>query len=505
MSNMVPWAAQLCSLARRYGDRIAVSTPEGSMSYAELAASAAGVALRLRELGVAQGDLVGTFLSNGQAAVWASYGLMCSGAAEVAIDPGVSDEDLAHAVRLVGLGRVIAPRDAGPRFGRIGVVVAAVEDFAPEVNGDRLIELASVPGAAWGKILFTSGTTGRPKAIVHSHAGRWVSVALLRAHLPYLPGEGDRILLMTSFVHGASLLTYAFLECGASIELCAGVDVDLIGRLLESGQINALFAPPTVLAKIVGALHGKRFDHVRAIFTGTATLKPALYEAARAMFGPVIRVTYGMTEIVNPITVLPPAECDAWYRQEVADAAGICLGWPASGVEVCILDEDGGKVEGAAVGQIAVRARHMFAGAIGMDGFRRHPSDSFHVTGDQGYVDRRGRLFITGRSGDVIKTGGYKMFPEEVERLFGREVAVVGYPSDYWGEIVVAVTEGTSSVGEEVDWSRVTRHLRPRAFMHVDQFPRNAQGKIRRAALRELLRKQYRLTDGPHPVFTLVG
>lgn len=504
MADGIAWAAQLHSLASRHRDRTAVWSVEAPLSYDGLARNAASLANQLRTLGVGRQELIGTFLSNGRPAVAASYGLMCTGVAEVALNPAISDEDLQYAVGLVGLNKVVAPRAAARRFARLGVKVIPVEDLDAATDSDDLLRLPPVPASRWGKVLFTSGTTGRPKAIVHSHGGRWLATALLRAHLPFQPGPDDRILLMTSFVHGASLLTYAYLDSGASVALCDGVDVALVRHLLETRAVNALFAPPTVLAKIVAALEGCRFPDVRAVFTGTATLKPSLYLAACAMFGPVIRVTYGMTEIFNPITVLPAADCDGWYRNEARQGGGACLGWPAAGVELQILPAGSGEGEQEAIGEIAVRARHMMVGTIAADGFTPHPPQSFHRTGDQGMIDRQGRLFITGRGRDVIKTGGYKVYPEEIERLFPEEVAVVGFPSDYWGEIVVAVGEGEPPA-HAADWSDVTRHLRPRAFVAVERFPRNAQGKIQRAVLREQICSHYRLTDGPNPRLDRVG
>ena len=133
--------------------------------------------------------------------------------------------------------------------------------------------------------------------------------------------------------------------------------------------------------------------------------------------------------------------------------------------------------------------------------------DEFHATGDLGYLDARGRLHLVGRAADVIKTGGYKVAPEEVERALGPafrpgEVAAVGIPSEHWGEVIVAAIERAPS-----GWPKkaakvaatMTAYKRPRAFIELDELPRNAMGKVRRAAIRDHVLQHYRLVDGPHP------
>ena len=117
-----------------------------------------------------------------------------------------------------------------------------------------------------------------------------------------MPGASDRVLLMTAYAHGAALLAMAWFETGAPVELIGGVDVAYADELFARGDLSAVFAPPTVLAKLVGGTRHKRIDGINCVFCGTATLQPALYHAAAALFGPVIRVTYGKSEMFNPIT-----------------------------------------------------------------------------------------------------------------------------------------------------------------------------------------------------------
>jgi len=356
---------------------------------------------------------------------------------------------------------------------------------------------------AWGKIIMTSGTTGRPKAIVHRHDRRWIAHKLLRAHLPFVPSANDRVLLMNAYSHGVALLAATWFESGASVELISGVDVAYADDLFARGELTAVFAPPTVLTKLVeGTRHG-RIDGIKCIFCGTATLQPALYRAAVALFGPVIRVTYGKSEMFNPITVLEMQEAEEYYRDLVTIEA-VCLGTPARSVEVEIRDEVGRACGLGEHGEIHLRSPHVMIGHVDEKGFHELPEGEFHATGDFGYLDERGRLFLAGRAHDVMKTGGYKIYPEEIERVLPSGVVVVGLPSAHWGEVIVAVAEGDGpDLAQAIAHATagLARYKRPRACLTVETIPRSLQGKVQRSRVRELVLARYTMTDGPYPTF----
>jgi O-succinylbenzoic acid--CoA ligase len=284
--------------------------------------------------------------------------------------------------------------------------------------------------------------------------------------------------------------------------LLDGVDLPNVGRALDDG-VDHVFAPPTVLVKLVDAFAGRRFPRVRLVFCGTSVLTPALYEKARAMFGPVVRITYGKSEIVNPIAVLPPEECDQYYRGEPME--GACVGWAGPGVEIEIRQESGANCPAGESGEVHLRARHMLAGHIDAEGFHALPPDGYHATGDLGVIDTRGRLHLLGRTADVIKSGGYKIYPEEIERVLAEVtpmVVVTTLPSEYWGEVIVAVAEQPHA-GWETAARRAVEALAkykwPRAYLGLDALPRNPQGKVPRGRVRAQILERYRLLDGPHP------
>lgn len=500
----INWASELAVLAQRYGERTAVIDARGHHSYAQLLAKSAGVARALRSKGIGPADSVATFFRNSADAVIANFGVMLTGATDVPLNPALSADDQTHATNVAGVRLVVTDEASVSRL-RPGLASTFCVDEADEALLDPTA-YPSVECDAPARIVFTSGTTGLPKGAVHSQLGRWTANLLLRANLPFRPSAQSRVLLMTPYSHGTSLMTHAYLSSGATVLLFDGVDIPTVLGILERGECDAMFAPPTVLAKIVSAVGDRRFDSLRTIFCGTAPLKPALYQRARAVFGPIVRLTYGKSEVVNPITVLEADETDEWYASGGSDADA-CVGWPADGVEIIIRRDDGTTAAPGENGEVMIRARHLMTGYCTATGFLPLPADGFHDTGDLGYFDTRGRLHLTGRIADVIKTGGYKVSPDEVERALASafqasEVAVVGIPSDYWGEIILAAIERPAPGWEERIkplLETMTSYKRPRLLLPLDELPRNGIGKILRKSIREDVLKRFHITDGPRP------
>ena len=505
MLTSIPWAKDLAAISHEFADGIAVSDGTNELTFRALADRAASVAHLLLAKGMRPGDPVATSLRNSIPAVWATTGLRIAGAGDTPLNASMSDAEREYSIGLSGAKIVVTTRAQAESFRRLGCDVICIEDV-PEEAGD-LMSLPNVPAEAAGRISFTSGTTGKPKAILTTHGARWIANLLQRASFAHMPQPGDRVLLMTPFVHGAGILTQGFNDRGATAVLLDGVDLAKVGPQLDSGTITYLFAPPTVLAKILSVYEGKRIEGIRTIFCGTAPLLPSLYHKARAVFGPVIRVTYGKSEITNPIATLSPVETDAYYSGPI-EGDGVCVGFPGTGVEIEIRDEDGTVLPGGEIGEVHLRGRHMSSGHFDQTGFIPLPPDGFHATGDFGRFDARGRLYLIGRVADVIKSGGYKIHPDEIERALSGTagtgaVSIVTLPSEYWGEVIVAVAET-----EDAGWperaraalGELARHKHPRAFLMFPELARNAQGKIMRRTIRETVLATYTLTDGPYPV-----
>ncbi len=500
----IAWSHDLRTIAARFGDAPVVTDGRTSLSYRDLSRSAHALARRLRSLGVQVGESVATSLPNCNDAVWVSYGVTVSGAAETALNHVMTDAEIAWFASLAKFRFIVTHAARAPAFSALGFEPIAIESIDDDDDGATL---PPVDANALGRILSSSGTTGRPKALVYSHGRRWLAHTMLKQALPYTPGSDSRVLLMTPFPHGATLMTYAWADFGGCAILLSGVNAPRVGPILEGGEADAVFAPPTVINKLAETFPGRKFNGVRCVFTGTQTLTPATYARAKAMFGPVVRVTYGKGECTNPITVLAPSDTDRVYAEESA-RDGACLGWPGFGVEIEVRNDAGAALPPAEQGEIFLRARHMYLGHIDANGFQPIPPLGWHQTGDLGYLDERGRLWLAGRAADVIKSGGYKVNPEEIEIALGAiaecgQICVTSIPSGYWGEVIVAAAENVRGDWEAVASDRLSnlsKYKHPRAFIALDALPRNVQGKVSRRAVREEILERYELQDGSRPV-----
>jgi acyl-CoA synthetase (AMP-forming)/AMP-acid ligase II len=229
------------------------------------------------------------------------------------------------------------------------------------------------------------------------------------------------------------------------------------------------------------------------------------------MFGPVVRITYGKSECVNPITVLTPTQTHAYFSQPT-QVAGACVGWPVPGVELQIAavtsDQEDETIE---QGEVLLRAPQQCAGLIYPEGVKGHDSEGWHATGDLGFIDKLGRLVLTGRVADVIKTGGYRVNPDEIETLqmggalYGA-LCVTSLPSDYWGEVIITVAQDAQTGWEVQAQDRVaalSKHKQPRLYVAVPVLARNAQGKVSRKKVSQAVLEQFNLIDGSYPQLQL--
>ena len=506
----IAWSDSLNNLAKRFSEHVAASDDQGlSLSYNALNQRAHMLAHQLLANGLKPGEPIASLLPNSIHAVWASYGIRLAGATEIPLSWGYTLDEIKWCAELAKFKTLLTlPTRAAPLralgFDTLDATSLANSSLAAN---NFIRPLPPVPYDQPARVLFTSGTTGKPKGVLYTNGARWLGEQLLKATLPYVPEPGSNILLMTPFVHGASLLAFAWLDHGARVIVHDGVNLEKIAPLLESRSLDAIFAPPTVLAKITLALAGKHFEQVRCVFTGTQPLTPALYHRAHAMFGPKVRITFGKSECVNPITVLGMQDTHSYFSQDVIPP-GACVGWPAAGVEIKIAAPQADQTtEERSDGEILLRSPHMSAGLIDDKGFRPHEPEGWHHTGDLGYLDEAGRLVLTGRIADVIKTGGYRVNPDEIEvqlaaNTLCAQLCVTSVASDYWGEIIIAVAEGTHPGWQEQCeglLEGVSRHKRPRLYVATSALPRNPQGKISRKAVSKLVLATHRLEDGPYP------
>lgn len=351
----------------------------------------------------------------------------------------------------------------------------------------RQVELPAVDSSRPAMILFTSGTTGRPKGVVSTHANIEAQIESLVKAWEW--SADDRILLTLPLhhIHGIVNVIGCALWSGARCDMLPAFDADVVLDRLSNGGLTLYMAVPTIYHRLIAALEAateEEREHfkdgvgsLRLMVSGSAALPVPVLERWRELSGHTLLERYGMTEIgmglSNP------------YRGERVPGS---VGTPLPGVEVRLVDDDGEPVKGASPGEIQVRGPTVFleywerpedtAAAFTTDGWFR--------TGDTAVFDE-GRYRILGRTSvDILKTGGEKVSALEIEETLlsheaVSEAAVVGVDDPEWGQRVVAVVVPSEDIAADDlrSWlkARLAPHKVPKEIHLAESLPRNAMGK----------------------------
>lgn len=476
--------------ARSDPEAVAVETSAGELSFAALNARADTLAGALARGGIRPGDLVATLLPPGPDAIASLFAAGRAGAAAAPLHAGRTMHEL-HAAVAVAPPRVVlvAPelRHAADALHLPLVQTGALAEVAPPDIFPSFEEAAF--------ILWTSGTSGRPRAVRLSGAALLASARATRERLDLR--EEDRWLASLNLAHvGGLAMAVRAIVMGNRVILRERFDGKEVASLLEEGRATHASLVPTMLRRLLDA-HGERDapEAVRCLLIGGDHAPGDLLRRALARGWP-LALTYGLTEASSQVCTAPPA----LVREKPGTA-----GPPLSGVEVRIAED----------GEILVRGATMADAVLGEMGPLTDEEGWLH-TGDAGRLDEDGHLWVTGRLSERIVSGGVNVDPtvvEETLRAFPgvREAAVVGVPDHEWGERVVAAIEwetddvlvhrpleASESPGrphaarrEALDAhcrERLSAPFRPRRFAEM-RLPRNANGKVDRARVREAVRE----------------
>jgi fatty-acyl-CoA synthase len=348
---------------------------------------------------------------------------------------------------------------------------------------------------AW--FFYTSGTTGRPKAGVLTHGQMEYVVCNHLCDL--MPGttEHDVSLVVAPLSHGAGIHALPQVARGAATVLLSGerLDCEEAWRLIERHRVTNMFTVPTILTMLTRHDAVDRYDHasLRYVIYAGAPMYRADQVQALGKLGKVLVQYFGMGEVTGNITVLPP---DHHSLDDTEMRVGSC-GFPRTGMEVAILDADGGHLPAGVTGEICVRGPGVFAG------YYNNPEATaqatrfgwFH-TGDLGHVDEEGFVFITGRASDMYISGGSNIYPREIEEVLLThpsiaEACVVGMPDARWGESGVAVL--VAAEGVAIDESALLAHLEgrlakykwPTRFVVWPELPKSGYGKVTKREVKQ--------------------
>ena len=451
------------------GDEVVLRAGERTLTRTELGAAAAEAAGGLTSLGVMAGDRVALYATNSLDWVIAYLGILRTGACAVMLNPDYHSSEAQHILGDSKPALVIADGPRAEIATRLSLKVAQVEDL-PQGPVPPMPHLTPDSPAA---ILYTSGTTGRPKGAVLDHGNflaqgrgalevwRWTSRDVLVHALPLF------------HLHGLGMGLHGTLLSGGSAVLVPFTPENVVRELTHGGTM--LFGVPSMYQRLCEWLEANPTDlsHVRLFVSGSAPLPPALFERCARLLGQAPVERYGITE--GGIVVTNPYDGP---RQPGR------VGYPFPGVEVRLGE----------LGEVQLKGGQVFTG------YWRNPSatkeaftdDGWFRTGDVGQIGDDGSLAIRGRIKELIITGGFNVYPREVELVLEEhpsvhEVAVCGVPSEKWGEEVTAfvVPSGALVENDVIAFAheRLASYKCPKRVITVQSLPRNAMGKIQRSVL----------------------
>jgi fatty-acyl-CoA synthase len=468
-----------------------------SLSYGDVQDLSHAVARALARSGVRAGDKVAILSGNDAHAFACVFGIARRGAVWCPINPR---NTAAENRELLGLFDCVALI-----YARSYADIAEGLDLPTVVCLDELdawladgSDYADAPPDDTVMIVGTGGTTGRPKGVQLTDRNLETMTALTLMGYPFQPRPV--YLAMAPLTHAAGVLCFPVMAMGGEIVVMAKPDVTAFLALVERHRVTHTFLPPTLIYMLLAheKLSATDLSSLRCFWYGAAPMSPQRLEQALTAIGPVMAQLFGQSEAPMMISMLPPTDHfrpDGSVARERLSSAGR----PAPLVTVGIMASDGTLLLQGERGEIVVRS------SLVMSGYYRNPEATaeaskhgWHHTGDIGYLDGDGFLFIVDRAKDMIITGGFNVYSAEVEQALMahpavRDCGVVGLPDEKWGERVVAVVQPQD--GAVVSEQEVVAFVKERIGsvkapkqVHVwPDLPRSTVGKVLKVDIRARL------------------
>jgi malonyl-CoA/methylmalonyl-CoA synthetase len=477
-----------------------IEKPDGAiLTYADTAQATARLAHRLVELGVRPGDRVAAQIERSGEAIHLYLACLRVGGVYLPLNTAYTLPELEYfigdakpALVVCGPSRVEAVRRFAGAHAAVETLDAHGGGSLMEGVGTKASRFDDAPRAEddLAAVLYTSGTTGRSKGAMLSHGNLASNARALAQCWRYT--ASDRLIhaLPLFHTHGLFVAVNVTMIAGASIILLDKFDPNVV--LAQFERATVLMGVPTFYTRLLQhpGLTRNAVGHMRLFISGSAPLSADTHEEWRGRTGHAILERYGMTE-TNMNTSNP-------YEGERKPGS---VGPPLAGIEIRIADpQSGERLPDGEPGEIEIRGPNVFKGYWGMrdktaSEFR---PDGFFRSGDVGLIDADGYLHIVGRAKDLIISGGYNVYPRELEDEIAQirgvtESAVVGLPDADMGEAVAAVViraQGSSLTSTDVRRaleSRLARYKLPKMIVFAKALPRNAMGKVQKNLIREAL------------------
>ncbi len=483
-------ASILTESAERSPGAAAIRLGDAELSYGDLDDGSARLATLLEEKGVRPGDRVGVMLPNVPEFPIAYYGVLRAGAIVVPMNVLLKRREIAFYLEDSGAEVLLAwhgfCEEAGAGAAEAGAELIEVE---PAAFAATLAEREPTPGLAdtdeddTAVILYTSGTTGKPKGaeLTHANLARNADVS---SRTTSEIAAGDVVLGALPLFHsfGQTVAMNASLGVGACLTLVPKFDPGEALATMQRDGVTHFYGVPTMYGALLHHPERESFDtsSLRICITGGASMPVEVLRGFEDAFGAKVMEGYGLSET-------SPVACSNHPDKERKAGS---IGTPIEGVEMQVVDENDEPVAQGEVGEIVIRGHNI------MKGYWQRPDATeeamrggwFH-SGDMARVDEDGFFYIVDRKKDLIIRGGYNVYPREVEEVLYehpkiREAAVVGVPHDQWGEEIgaaVVLHEGEELSPEEISAyvkERIAAYKYPRLVWFLDELPKGPTGKI---------------------------
>jgi len=491
---------------RWHRDRLAVLFGDETMTFGEVGAASARFAHAiLAHTGLKPGDRIALLYGNSLQGFPFEFGVMRAGLARTPLNPRLSVHEQAAMLIQAKIGVLVYGEGQAERARELSAAVWGLKLFGlgdDQCGPDMLSRARGQPDrppvvkAEPDDVvvnLFTSGTTGKLKAVQHTHRSFAAMVRNILANL--IDPEPDEIMLHAApLIHASGTFVLPFWVRGAASAVLPGFDPGAYLAAVEKWRPTALNLVPTMIAMLLDhpAAAGTDFSSVGTVLYGASPMPRPVLEKGLALWGPRFVQYYGQTEAPLAICVLDKAA----HAGDGAEARWGACGRPSIDCEIRLIDEAGKDVAAGEPGEVTLRAPFQMKGYLDAPDLNAETflPGGWLRTRDIGRWDDEGYLHLIDRTSDMIVTGGYNVYPREVEDALSahpmvRECAVVGLPDDRWGEAVIAFV----AVREPVDEAeliafaraRLADYKAPKGVRFVDEIPKSPVGKPLRRALRE--------------------
>jgi long-chain acyl-CoA synthetase len=476
-------------LTRGDASRPALADSRRSLTRGELADEVRRLAGALAEHGIKAGDVVATMLPNRSELATVMLAAWRIGAAMTPINPTLTADEAGYQLADSGSRLVVVDDASGSTLAESGVAQLHVDDLA-SLTGDDVAH----PGAddELALLIYTSGTTGRPKGVMLTHANVRAMLWMLVEHFRVTDADRALVGLPLFHVNGLMVSVLMPLAVGGSTVLLERFSKSTFWSEVERARPTYFSLVPAMYLMFNAMAPDVKPDtsSMRFCICGAAPVPPEALKTFRERYGIPIIEAYGLSETSVGVSINP------LDGPQKAGSVGPAL----NGVEIKTVDDDGDPTPAGEPGEVVVRGPNVMQGYLGKpDETAKALKDGWLRTGDVGYLDEDGYLFLVDRKKDMIIRGGENVYPTEIENVIARhpavaEIAVVGRPDAVLGEVPFAfavLKPGESATSDELlayGSERLARYKGPVEVSVVEALPRNPVGKVAKPQLRERLR-----------------